>query len=66
RGFALVRDAGGAPLHAAAAVSPGMRLDIEFSDGHVAAVSDGHPSSDAPAAPKRRPKATVPKQGSLF
>ncbi len=69
RGFALVRDAGGAPLHAAAAVAPGMRLDIEFSDGHVAAVSDGRPSSDAfdaSAAPKRRQKATAPKQGSLF
>ncbi len=37
RGFALVRDAGGRPLRAAAAVSAGMRLDIEFSDGHVGA-----------------------------
>ncbi|MBV6488860.1 MAG: exodeoxyribonuclease VII large subunit [Pseudorhodoplanes sp.] len=74
RGFTLVRDAAGTPLHAAAAVSTGMRLDIEFADGHIAAVSDGgrppedRPSEEtpAPAAPKRREKGTPPKQGSLF
>jgi exodeoxyribonuclease VII large subunit len=41
RGFALVRAEGGQPLRAAAAVSPGLRLDIEFADGHVAATADG-------------------------
>src|SRR6202051_5073465 len=35
RGFALVRDAAGLPLRAAASVNTGMRLDIEFSDGRV-------------------------------
>ncbi|TMJ31434.1 MAG: exodeoxyribonuclease VII large subunit, partial [Alphaproteobacteria bacterium] len=38
RGFALVRGPEGRPLRAAAAVSPGLRLDIEFADGHVGAV----------------------------
>jgi exodeoxyribonuclease VII large subunit len=41
RGFALVRAEEGQPLRAAAAVSPGMRLDIEFADGHVGATADG-------------------------
>ncbi len=47
RGFALVRAEDGKPLRAAAAVSPGMRLDIEFADGHVSATSDGATSADA-------------------
>ena len=47
RGFALVRDGKGRPLRSAAAVSSRMRLEIEFSDGRVAAVADG----EAPAAP---------------
>jgi exodeoxyribonuclease VII large subunit len=41
RGFVLVRAADGRPLRVASAVSPGMRLDIEFADGHVGATSDG-------------------------
>jgi exodeoxyribonuclease VII large subunit len=41
RGFALVRDAEGNPLRAAENVTSGMRLDIEFADGRVAAVADG-------------------------
>ncbi len=41
RGFALVRADGGAPLRTAAAVGAGMRLDIEFADGHVGATADG-------------------------
>src|SRR5499427_2012003 len=40
RGFALVRDPDGRPLRTAAAVSPGLRLDIEFTDGHVGAVAE--------------------------
>ena len=43
RGFALVRDPDGRPLRAAAAVSPGMPLDIEFSDGRVRARAEGAP-----------------------
>ena len=39
RGFALVRDGDGQPLRAAAAVQPGMPLDIEFADGRVGATA---------------------------
>ena len=41
RGFALVRDGAGQPLRTAAAVQPGMTLDIEFSDGRVGATAQG-------------------------
>ncbi len=37
RGFALVRSPDGRPLRHAAAVSEGMRLDLEFADGRVRA-----------------------------
>jgi exodeoxyribonuclease VII large subunit len=76
RGFALVRDGDGHPLHSAAAVSNGARLDIEFADGRIGAVADGEarPTLAAPV-----PKAAKPRgrggegggsgqngQGSLF
>jgi exodeoxyribonuclease VII large subunit len=69
RGFALVRDLEGRPLRIAAAVSPGLRVDIEFSDGRVRALTEGKaetaPSSPtAPAKPPRR--SGGPGQGSLF
>jgi exodeoxyribonuclease VII large subunit len=73
RGYALVRDASGTPLHAAAAVTSGMRLDIEFADGRVAATADGvsaapaSPASPpAPAKPRSKPGGGNPGQGSLF
>ena len=75
RGFALVRDEQGHALHAAASIGPGARLDLEFSDGRVAATAD----ADRPAATRAakpvasEPKAAAPKravkpvgQGSLF
>jgi exodeoxyribonuclease VII large subunit len=79
RGFALVRDEQGHAIRAAAAIGPGARLDLEFSDGRVGATAD----ADRPAAmsaPKSQPKAAAsePKpaaskrvvkpvgQGSLF
>jgi exodeoxyribonuclease VII large subunit len=71
RGFALVRDPTGRPLRQAAAVSAGMRLDVEFSDGHVRALAEGV----FPAATERPVPATKPRgrrgggnsnQGSLF
>jgi exodeoxyribonuclease VII large subunit len=72
RGFALVRDGEGHPLRAAASVGGGMRLDIEFSDGRVAAVAEGE-TSPAPAKPKPAPKQKLRGggdkpggQGSLF
>jgi exodeoxyribonuclease VII large subunit len=67
RGFALVRDGEGHPLRAAAAVSGGMRLDIEFSDGRVGAVAEGAgEAAPAPSAPKPRARKSGPGQGSLF
>jgi exodeoxyribonuclease VII large subunit len=67
RGFALVRDAAGAPLRNAAAALPGLSLDIEFSDGHVAATVTGGmgtPTTGTPA--KTKPKPASKGQGSLF
>jgi exodeoxyribonuclease VII large subunit len=68
RGFALVRDAAGTPLHAAAEVAPGMRLDIEFADGRVAATAEGASASPStvPAKPRSKPGGGNPGQGSLF
>jgi exodeoxyribonuclease VII large subunit len=79
RGFALVRDEAGHPLHAADSIRPSARIEIEFADGRVAATADADrsaaTSSPAPAAPKPsvREKPAAPKrvtkpvdQGSLF
>jgi len=68
RGFALVRDGEGHPLRAAAGVTRGMRLDIEFADGHVGAVADGEGKAQgAPARAKPRRGGEGPGgQGSLF
>jgi exodeoxyribonuclease VII large subunit len=78
RGFALVRDEGGHPVHAAAGVEPGARMSIEFSDGRVGATADGDRRAEtgAPASqPKEATRETksTPKraskpvdQGSLF
>ena len=70
RGFALVRDGEGRPLRAAAGVSSGMRLDIEFADGRVGAVADGEAKEPKPqpaARPKPRPRGEGGSgQGSLF
>lgn len=68
RGFALVRDGAGRPLRSAAAVSPGLALDIEFADGRVPAVATG-PGAGPPREdprPRRRRGRSVPGQGSLF
>ena len=35
RGFALVRDGAGHPIHSAAAIKPAQQLTVEFSDGSV-------------------------------
>jgi exodeoxyribonuclease VII large subunit len=74
RGFALVRDEAGHPLHAAADVGAGARLELEFSDGRVAATAGTDQPvlapQQAPAAPRRprTPKRVVKPvdQGSLF
>ena len=79
RGFALVRDEAGHALRAAGSIGPGARLDLEFSDGRVAATADADrppatsaaaneprtaPREARPAAPKRVVKPL--DQGSLF
>ena len=80
RGFALIRDGGGRPLRQASAVSAGMQIDIEFSDGHVSALAQGASAAatEKPAsAPATEKSAPGPKprgrrgsndsnQGSLF
>jgi exodeoxyribonuclease VII large subunit len=79
RGFALVRDGGGHPLRSAAAVQPGMALDIEFSDGAVGATAQsvrkaGEPSPASASVPAswrpRKPRSGSGSgssgQGSLF
>src|SRR5579862_4211905 len=70
RGFALVRDSAGRPLRMAAAVAPGMPIEIEFSDGRVGARADGtasiaKPSSEA-TKPRERPRGGGSGQGDLF
>ena len=68
RGFALVRDAAGAPLRSAAAVSAGMPIDIEFSDGRIGGRIDGGPPRmrSASEAPKPRSRPRGEGQGDLF
>jgi exodeoxyribonuclease VII large subunit len=70
RGFALVRDLAGYPLRHAAAVNPGMAMDIEFFDGHVRASAvepSGTPvEKPQPAAKNRGRRGGDPGQGSLF
>jgi exodeoxyribonuclease VII large subunit len=74
RGFALVRDARGVAVHAAAAVGPGAHLTLEFADGRVAATADAdRPAAASPAKPASEPRPAPPKrvvkpvgQGSLF
>jgi exodeoxyribonuclease VII large subunit len=75
RGFALVRDEHGHAVHAAAAIGPGARLEVEFADGRVGATADSdRPAATRPAKPvASEPKTAAPKrvvkpvgQGSLF
>src|SRR6267378_3085394 len=75
RGFALVRDEQGLPVHAAASIGPGARLNLEFADGRVAATADAdRPAVTSTAKPvASEPKTAAPKrvvkpvgQGSLF
>ncbi len=82
RGFALVRDAQGRAIRAAAGLAPGTRIGIEFADGGVAAdvSADAPPAGIKAAGPvtsaPTRPKPATPAkrtavggggtQGSLF
>jgi exodeoxyribonuclease VII large subunit len=68
RGFALIRDAAGQPLHSATAAVAGMPIQIEFSDGRVGARVDGASSADKPDEPlkPRAKRGGGPGQGDLF
>ena len=73
RGYALVRQQGGAVVIAASGTAPGDALAITFRDGDVAVTvdSDG-PARPTPrrtkakAGPKSKPKSKPGGQGSLF
>jgi len=58
RGFALVRDSAGKPLHRASGTVPGQAVEIEFQDGRRGAIMAG-----SKAAP---PKPASDAQGRLF
>jgi exodeoxyribonuclease VII large subunit len=64
RGFALVRDEHGQPLHAAAHVASGQRLNIEFADGRIGATADG--SDIAAEKPKPAPAKSASKRTTDF
>jgi exodeoxyribonuclease VII large subunit len=68
RGFALIRDASGQPLHSATAAVAGMPIQIEFSDGRVGAHVDGASSADTPDEPTklRAKRGGGAGQGDLF
>jgi exodeoxyribonuclease VII large subunit len=65
----LVRGPAGTPLRSAAAVSAGLRLDIEFADGNVGAVAEGgraKPHLEPVRRSRRRRLLGDPGQGNLF
>jgi len=71
RGFALVRGPDNQPLRTAAGVATGMRLDIEFQDGHVGAIAatgaTGQREPIAALRPRPRRRSFGGEgQGSLF
>ncbi len=63
RGFALVRDAEGSPVHSADAVLDGQALVIEFADGKIDAT--GGRIGTRPKLPKPKP-VLAEEQGALF
>lgn len=72
RGFALVRDEAGQTIRQAAGVVAGTTLNVEFSDGSIAARAEGPVQSDDPKSAKGPVKTSRQKpggrggQGSLF
>ena len=63
RGFALVRDETGAPLHSAAAIGAGQNIAIEFADGGVDAVAGkGHLASGPAKGGKAPPQPATPSR----
>ncbi|MBI3701892.1 MAG: exodeoxyribonuclease VII large subunit [Afipia sp.] len=74
RGFALIRDADGKPLHRATNIFGGQHIDIELADGRIGAIADDSADSTAikdsarsRASPKRAADVGAKKvQGDLF
>jgi len=72
RGFALVRNEAGQTIRQAAAVAAGTMLNVEFSDGSIAARAEGPVQSEDPKSAKGPVKTSRQKpggrggQGSLF
>jgi exodeoxyribonuclease VII large subunit len=64
RGFALVRDGKGVPIRTAAAINPGLALDIEFTDGRVPATAGV--ARIRPPSTRRRRGGGNEGQGNLF
>src|SRR3954470_15905577 len=65
RGFALVRDERGHAIRAAAAVGPGARIDLEFSDGRVGAIADpDRPAAARASQPKSVASVSEPKSAT--
>ena len=65
RGFALVRDAAGQPVTAAASVTPGMELSLRFRDGEVPVVASVSATEPGKRPPARRRSKDRP-QGKLL
>lgn len=64
RGFAVVQDAEGGVITAAAALRPGQRVSLRFADGAAPAVIDGaRPAASRPSRPARSGDG---RQGSLL
>lgn len=71
RGFALVRDEQGSPVHAAQNITAHQRILVEFADGQISAKAEGDLPPAArktkPVTPKRTTDFGVKKvQGDLF
>ena len=64
RGFAVVRDAEGAPVTEAAALNAGQDVSLQLRDGRIGATVTGTPPTKAPAKPRPKPRGT--RQGDLF
>jgi exodeoxyribonuclease VII large subunit len=66
RGFALVRNAAGEPIIAAAGVPAGERLRLQFHDGEIGATAAGQPAPLKRTAPSKDTPRGTPGQGSLL
>ena len=66
RGYAVVRDGDGRPIGSSKKIERGATLDIEFADGHVAAVSTDGSSVPAQKKPRKPAKTGPSDQGQLF